>query len=124
MLAEARARYPDVRFWQGDVIDLPDELGQFDVAFFNGMFGNVWNQRDALASVLAQLTATGRIVISHPLGAAFVDRINRENPCMVPNRLPRGEALAELIDGLPLEVARLEEEEELYLCVLRRAGPA
>ena len=76
MLAEAQLRYPEVRYWQGDVIDLPDELGPFDVVFFNGMFGNVWSQRDALEKVSAQLSQTGRILISHPLGAwqmGFVD---------------------------------------------------
>src|SRR5262245_7785238 len=39
MLAEARHKYPQVQFWQGDVALLPDSFGKFDVVFFNGCFG-------------------------------------------------------------------------------------
>ena len=67
MLSEAQKRYPDTRFWRGDVTDIPREMGPFDVVFFNAVFGNMWNQRHALASTSAHLTASGRIIISHPM---------------------------------------------------------
>src|SRR5271170_719597 len=43
MLAEARSRYPAVRFWHGDFLDLPIETGPFDAVFFNACFGNFLN---------------------------------------------------------------------------------
>jgi riboflavin kinase len=121
MLAEAKELHPDIQFWHGDVIDLPEDLGPFDVVFFNGMFGNVWSQRDALQKTSGQLTRTGRIVISHPMGASFVEEMNRTNPRLVPHPLPREKQLAGLTRALPLEIERLQDDEQLYLCVLKVA---
>lgn len=118
MLTEAQKRYPDVRYWHGDVIELPESLGPFDVVFFNGMFGNVWDQRETLQTISTHLTQGGRVLISHPLGAAFVEELRKSDPRMVPHSLPRKERLTSLIEDLPLELRQLQDEEQLYLCVL------
>ena len=120
MLSEARKRYPDVDFWCGDVIDLPRELGPFDVVLFNAVFGNMWNQRNALVSASAHLNPSGRIVISHPMGAAFAERLRAEDPKMIPHSLPDKKRAAQLIRGLPLKIRRFCDEKQLYLCVVER----
>lgn len=119
MLAEARKCYPHVLFWCGDVIDLPRELGPFDVVFFNAVFGNVWNQRDTLQTTSTHLTPAARIIISHPMGASFTVQLRREDPQLVPHPLPKEKLLAELIESLPLRVQHFQDEERLYLCVLQ-----
>lgn len=121
MLAEASRRHPDVHYWQGDVVELPSDLGRFDVVFFNGMFGNVFDQHETLASISTRLARCGRVLISHPMGAAFVDELRRNDPGMVPHPLPTQTRLANLIEGLPLELERFHDEAQLYLCVLRYA---
>jgi 2-polyprenyl-3-methyl-5-hydroxy-6-metoxy-1,4-benzoquinol methylase len=118
MLSEAEKRYPNVRFWCGDVIDISRDLGPFDVVFFNAVFGNMWNQRHALESTSALLTPTGRIIISHPMGAAFAEQLRAKDPKMIPHSLPGKKRTAELIQGLPLKMQYFCDEECLYLCVV------
>ncbi len=69
MLAEARKRYPDTEFWEGDIVDLPVSEGPFDACFFNGMFGNVWDPCETLAHAVDLTTPGARLVISHLWGA-------------------------------------------------------
>ena len=118
MLSEAQKRYPKVRFWCGDVIELPREMGSFDVVFFNAVFGNMWNQRHALASASAHLTPTGRIVISHPMGAAFAEQLRANDPKMILHSLPSEKSMAKLIRGLPLKIQTFSDQELLYLCIV------
>lgn len=121
MLAEARQRFPEVRFWCGDVIDLPREMGLFDLVLFNAMFGNVCDQRKMLERITARLTLAGRIIISHPMGASFQAKLRCENPRLVPHLLPDKKILEELIRDLPLRVHQFQDEVELYLCVLQQS---
>lgn len=122
MLSEAKKRYPNVHFWCGDVIDIPQELGPFDVVFFNAVFGNVWNQRQVLVSISTHLTSTGRIVISHPMGATFAEQLRAENPKMIPHSLPNKKDTAELIQGIPLTIKYFSDEKCLYLCILEHVS--
>jgi SAM-dependent methyltransferase len=119
MLSEAKKRYPNVRFWCGDVIDIPRELGPFDVVFFNAVFGNMWNQRHALVSTSAHLTPSGRIIISHPMGATFAKQLRAKDPKMIPHSLPSEKGTAELIRGLPIKIQHVSDEKHLYLCILQ-----
>ena len=120
MLAEARIRYSEVKFWRGDVVDIPPAFGPFDAIFFNAVFGNMWNQRDTLRISAGHLTRRGRIIISHPMGAAFAQELAAKDPKMIPHALPGEERIAELIRDLPLRVRALRDEKHLYLCVLER----
>ncbi len=118
MLEEAKQAYPDVHFWCGDVVDLPASLGCFEVVFFNAVFGNVWDQKETLRFTATRMTATGRLVISHPMGAAFVRELHRSDPNMVPHALPDRTETARLIEGTCLKMTRLQDESDLYICVL------
>jgi riboflavin kinase len=118
MLSEAQKRYPDVRVWCGDVVDIPREMGSFDAVFFNAVFGNMWNQRHALQSTSARLRPGGRIIISHPMGASFAEGLRANDPKMIPHSLPSETSIAELIRGLPLRVQYFSDQELLYLCIV------
>ncbi len=61
-----------VRTWQGDIVDLPAFQGPFDAVFFNAVFGNVADQKAALTAAALRLQPGGHIVISHPLGRAWL----------------------------------------------------
>lgn len=119
MLEEASTRHPDVRFWCGDVVDLPRDLGKFNVIFFNAMFGNIWNQRDALRKAIELLCEGGLIIISHPMGAGFVRQLAQQDPVLVPHTLPSDTELASLIKGLLLDIRQFNDVPDLYLCVLQ-----
>ena len=118
MLEEAEQAYPQVSFWCGDVVDLPASLGSFDVVFLNAMFANVWNQKETLQFIVSRLTGTGRLVISHPMGADFVQDLHRSDPNMVPHTLPNRAEAIELTAGTPLHLSRYQDESDLYICVL------
>ncbi len=120
MLAEAQLRFPEIDFWCGDVIDLPQKFGSFDGVFFNAMFGNVCNQRQTLEAIRPRLTVNGRIIISHPMGASFQARLARDNSSLVPHRLPDRKRLNALIGGLALQIHHFYDEDPLYLCCLKQ----
>ena len=120
MLAEAARRHPDLSFWCGDVVDLPADLGPFDVVFLNAMFGNVWDQQQTLTKATALLNPGGRICISHPLGSRYVAELRRSDPERTPHTLPDREVFSEWLGLLPLELIYYEDGEVLYLAVLRK----
>ncbi|MFT5132832.1 MAG: ubiquinone/menaquinone biosynthesis C-methylase UbiE [Gammaproteobacteria bacterium] len=119
MLAEARQKYPALRFWHGDFIDLPQSLGLFDAVFFNAMFGNVWDQRAALIKAATLLKKGGRIIISHPMGASFAEELHQQDSKMVLHPLPGRAQLDEMIRCLTLKVQLFRDDYDLYIVVLR-----
>ncbi len=128
MLINARARYPKVNFWCGDILDFPypmprgfaDHIQAFDAVFFNACFGNIYDQRAALECAEIKLSSEGKIIISHPLGAKFVRALHNAEPRIVPHLLPEKQELQELICELPLNIVQFRHEADLYLAVLER----
>jgi len=128
MLRAAQQRHPSpgvlgnaqgVRFWLGDVVDLPAWLGPFHAVFFNACFGNVFEQRDTLARTALLTCHGGHMVLSHPLGRAYVHRLHQADPVIVPHELPDEPALRTLISGLPLRLVSLVDDPAFYCAVLQ-----
>ena len=102
-----------------DVADLPAYEGPFDAAVFNASFGNVYEQREALVRTALLLRPGGAVVVSHPLGAAYVAGLRQEDPTVVPHLLPDAAAWAAQLLGLPLLLESLVDERDYYCAVLR-----
>ena len=86
MLAKSRERFgappllgneAAVRFWHGDMAQVPRYLGGADVIFVNAVFGNVVNEHAVLLRATFLLKPGGHVVISHPLGAPLIARVQR-----------------------------------------------
>jgi SAM-dependent methyltransferase len=141
MLRGAKSRFPEVFFYQSDIADLhlplPDEFPEnlrraqeigedpikcFEIVFFNACFGNMWNQQEALMAAAQLLGGRGQIVISHPLGARFVDSLHRNEPHIVPHQLPDEEQLGALCLKSKLEVVSADIRDEFYLVILKTVG--
>jgi len=121
MLDIAKQRQPDCQFFQADFIDFKDANdSSVDAVVFNAMFGNIWDQKAALKRASELLKEGGRIVISHPLGAEFVEGLRMKDPTIVPNPLPSNEAILEMIKFLPLKILSYLDEKESYIAVLER----
>ncbi len=127
MLAVARSRFPSVRFWQGDFLDLPargwneekpERCLSFTAVFFNACFANSFDPETAIARAARLLAPAGRIVISHPLGSGFVAGLHAGEPDIVPHLLPRRWELEGYAKSSELRIDRFEDEEECYLVVL------
>ena len=122
MLQLASGRYGDnVTFLQSDVVDIPVELGPFNVVFCNAMFGNVFDQRQTVEAIEKLLEAGGRLVISHPMGRDFVRRLKAGSPQYHLKELPDEPALVRLVSGTGLSVARYVDEPELYVAICAKA---
>ena len=127
MLAVARSRFPLVRFWQGDFLDLPPRGGNendlerylsFEAIFFNACFANLFDSETAVAQAARLLAPTGRIVISHPLGSGFVAALHAGEPEVVPNLLPTRSELERYARSNELRIDRFEDEHDYYLAIL------
>ncbi len=118
MLAEARKRYPQVNFWQGDVLDLADDSGPFDLAVFNACFGNIIDQKKVLKKVRGLLSESGRIAISHPMGNQFVSELKAREPELVITLMPDKTTLEGWANELSMKLAIYRDEDCLYLALL------
>ena len=105
---------PRIRTWLGDVESIPQFQAPFDVCLFNAVFGNVFDQRSSLLSAaLLMRPGTGRVVVAHPMGRRWHERLRAADAEIVPHALPGdAEKWAELLRGLPLELVGVAEEGE------------
>lgn len=111
---------PGVRTWEGDVADLPGAQFQGASALFlNAVFGNVFDQRSVLLAAATKLPPTAHIVISHPLGREWLDRLHIESPETVPHVLPDQPTLERMIVDLPLSIVSFVDEADFYMVVLQ-----
>jgi hypothetical protein len=54
---------------------LPPLQGPFDAIFFNAVFGNLFDQHVALTKACFLLRPGGYVVVSHPLGKAWLEQL-------------------------------------------------
>lgn len=126
MLARARKKYPEVHFWLGDIVDLsiplppdfPAGLKSFSFVFFNACFGNMFDQVEALKAASRLTRGRGTIVISHPLGAAFVDSLHRSEPEIVPHPLPSLDDYQSWAKTVGYEIDHFDDRPGFYLARL------
>ena len=121
MLNQARERFPQVNFINADILDADTAIGkpnQFDAAFFNACFGNLYDQKLALKKTQKQLRSGGCIIISHPLGKRFVKALHDADPEIVPFLLPEKEQLLQWASELNLKLADFVDEPDFYLAKL------
>ncbi|CAM9871729.1 unnamed protein product [Ectocarpus sp. 12 AP-2014] len=106
MVDVASKRYPHATFLKADFLDYcGDHLSSggegFSHVFFNGCLHNFLEPGEALSGAAKLLKEGGKIVISHPKGAANVDMQRRSNPLLVPNRLPTAADLEKACVAIP-----------------------
>jgi riboflavin kinase len=100
---------------QGDIlqysVDVDSQL--FDAIVANACFGNFWDQAAVLQHLTSLLRVDGSLFITHPLGADFVLKLNREDADTVPHLLPTAEQLREQTLCLPLVVSEFAEHADI-----------
>jgi SAM-dependent methyltransferase len=98
MLEQAKKRFPECHSIHCDFLKLQQapekttELDKVDVVLCNAVFGNFIDQQAALQVASHLLKKGGRLVVSHPMGRGFVQRLHESNPAMVPHLLPDRQA--------------------------------
>lgn len=119
-LDNLKAKYPKVEAIVGDIASF-DSKTPFDLIFCNACFGNFYSQRDVLRNISNLLSDSGVLIISHPLGANFVEKLHQQDQNTVlhilPNNLTDYQTL--LID-IPLSLEKLIFDNPYYLAILKR----
>ena len=119
MLRRMSRNYPEVEAFQADIIDLDLDRGSLDVVFLNGMFSNIYD-KPAAFSKLAFLTRPGaRIVVSHPEGRGFIERL-RDKVAFRLDPLPDREAWEEMLAPFPFRTVLFWDQPKLYLALAQR----
>ena len=124
MLSHARARFPRSTFVTGGILDVRPSALPYDCVVFNAVFGNLYDQQAALAHAAKLVKPGGSVIISHPLGGAFVQQLKASDPTVVPNGLPDEPTLVRMLLGSPpLRLASYKDDTEtsLYLARLTRS---
>jgi SAM-dependent methyltransferase len=121
MLTRVRERFPQVETLTGDIATLDLPSGSFDCIFLNAVFPNLTDKPAALRNLARLLATSGRMVISHPEGRAFVLRLKDELPFAI-DPLPEEAALESLLAPHPLRLELFLDEPRLYVAIARRTA--
>jgi SAM-dependent methyltransferase len=120
MLERLAGKYPEVEVCRADIaaLDLPD--ASVDVAFLNAVYGNIADKEGAHRNVARMLRPGGRLVVSHPEGRQFVERLRAAGDLFIEPYPSRGEfAVALAPHGLAVVAYR--DEPRLYLMLARKS---
>ena len=118
MLKSVKERYPDVRTLHGDIRDLklPDRI--IDVIFINACYPNIVDKHGSFNNI-RRITKTGcRVVISHPMGGAFINFLQEKVPFPLDGFPENKTAARNLFESYGFRVAGFANEDKLYILVL------
>ena len=105
-----RARYPGIRYVQGDACDLPFADGEFDVVFSNAVIEHV-GDRERQRRFVAEALRVGR--------RAFITTPNRRFPLEVHTRLPLVHWLPDRLSHRVYRATGNEPATEIHLLTRR-----
>ncbi len=116
MLERLAGKYPEVEVHRADIarLELPD--GSVDVVLMNAMYGNIGDKLAAHGNVARMLRPGGRLVVSHPEGRAFVDRLRAASDLFI-EPYPTLAEFAAALGPHGLVVTQFRDEAQLYLMV-------
>lgn len=116
MLGQLNKNYPGVKTIRTDVKDLTLPDLSVDVVFINACYPNIADKEGAFKNIGRILKPEGRMVISHPMGKAFVKRLQQNAPYPLDDFPDRLEA-KNLFQPLGFNVQKFIDEPELYILV-------
>ena len=106
-----------IRIVESDILNfqLNEEEDRFDIVILNACFGNFWNTSAVLEHISFNLVKQkgGSVIVTHPLGSEFVEKLNREDPRTVPHLLPpSSDDWSIMTRYLPLQLKKLDSSFE------------
>lgn len=119
MLSRLAEKFPEVETHLSDISEMKLPDGCLNVIFMNAVFPNLVDKPKALANSARMLAPSGRLIISHPEGRIFVERLREVVPFPL-DPLPIFPQLRRLVKDLPFLVIRYEDSSDFYLAVLER----
>jgi ubiquinone/menaquinone biosynthesis C-methylase UbiE len=119
MLEQLRKNYPYVKTIMADVRDLNLSGGSIDVAFINACYPNIVDKTGAFSNLSRMMRAEGRIVISHPLGKAFILSLKEIVPFPL-DEFPKEPEVGALLKPFGLKIETFIDEPKLYILVAKK----
>ena len=117
MLGQLKKNYPGVETFQSDVRDLALPDSSIDVVLINACYPNIADKAGAFTNIARMMKPTGRLVISHPLGKAFVETLKRGAPYPLDD-FPSEPDSNQLFSSHGFKVETYVDESELYILTL------
>ena len=116
MLNQLRENYSSVKTILADVRDLrlPDQC--MDVVFMNACYPNIVDKAGAFSNISRMMKLNGRLVISHPLGKAFISSLKTRMPFALDD-FPEEPKASALLKSFGFEIATFIDEPNLYILV-------
>jgi SAM-dependent methyltransferase len=115
--------YSGVETIAADVTDLALPHASIDVVFVNACYPNIADKAGAFANISRMMKSAGRLVISHPLGKAFIDTLRKDSPFPLDDFPAEAEADG-LLTPFGFEIRTFVDEPRLYvlLALKRQSG--
>jgi ubiquinone/menaquinone biosynthesis C-methylase UbiE len=119
MLRQLKKHYPDVEAIVSDIRELafPDLF--LDVVFINACYPNIVDKVGAFTNLGRMTRAAGRMVISHPLGKAFIDSLKEKVPFPLDDFPEKPEAET-LFKRFGFGIKDFLDDPELYILVVTK----
>lgn len=114
MLGQLNKNYPDVLTFRGDVKDLALPDASVDVVFINACYPNIADKEGTVKNIARMMKIGGCMVISHPLGKAFVKVLKRKAPYPL-DEFPDQPEADILFHPFGLKIQNFIDEPELYI---------
>lgn len=114
MLRRLKENYSGVKTIQKDVreLTLPDD--SLDVVFINACYPNIADKAGALKNISRMLKPAGRMIISHPLGKAFIESLRQGSPYPL-DYFPLKSETKKLLGPYGFAVIEFVDQPELYI---------
>jgi SAM-dependent methyltransferase len=121
MLEQLRENYPYVKTIMVDVRDLKLPESSIDTVFINACYPNIVDKAGAFSNISRMMKAKGRIVISHPLGKAFILSLKNGAPFPL-DEFPEEPEAGALLKPFGFEIETFIDEPRLYILVATTCG--
>ena len=114
MLQQLRRNHPRVTALLADVrdLDLPD--ASIDVVFINACYPNIVDKQGAFANIARMVRPGGRLVVSHPLGRAFIDGLKKSVSFPLDD-FPQRETAGKILAAFGFNLLDFVDQTELYI---------
>jgi SAM-dependent methyltransferase len=117
MLGQLKKNYPEVVTFRADIKDLKLPDSTVDVVFINACYPNIADKKGAFENIARMMKIGGRMVISHPLGKAFIKKLKRNAPYPL-DEFPDQPEAENLFRPFGFDIQTFTDEPELYILVL------
>jgi SAM-dependent methyltransferase len=123
MLARLKGHYPYAHAIAADLRDLTLPEGSVDVVFMNACYPNIVDKPGSFANISRMMKTGGRMVISHPMGKAFIDALKEKSPFPLDD-FPEQREAERLLKPYGFEIQKFVDEAKLYILVATKAHGA